>query len=64
MKNLASIVSKSVDLDKDVMKSVAAYRSVVVINNDNMSTVATQLDITIRGLNLQIENYFELQAHQ
>ncbi|WP_235443342.1 hypothetical protein [Mycoplasma sp. HU2014] len=64
MKNLASIVSKSVDLDKDVMKSVAAYRSVVVINNDNMSTVATQLDITIRGLNLQIENYFELQALQ
>ncbi|WFQ90031.1 LemA family protein [Mycoplasma feriruminatoris] len=64
MKNLASLVSKSVDLDKDVMKTVAAYRAGINLNDENRSDVAAQLDTTIRGLNLQIENYPDLQAHE
>ncbi|UKS53939.1 LemA family protein [Mycoplasma feriruminatoris] len=64
MKNLASLVSKSVDLDKDVMKTVAAYRAGINLNDENRTDVAAQLDTTIRGLNLQIENYPDLQAHE
>lgn len=63
MQNMASIVAKSVELDKDVMKTVAAYRSGVNINEDTRNDVATNIDTTIRGLHLQIENYPELKAH-
>ncbi|ACU78827.1 LemA family protein [Mycoplasma mycoides] len=64
MQNLASLLSKSIELDKDVMKTVAAYRSGINVNDENRSDVASQLDTTIRGLHLQIENYPDLKAHE
>lgn len=64
MQNLASLLSKSIELDKDVMKTVAAYRSGINVNDENRSDVASQLDTTIRGLHLQIENYPDLRAHE
>ncbi|QVK02558.1 LemA family protein [Mycoplasma mycoides] len=64
MQNLASLLSKSIELDKDVMKTVAAYRSGINVNDENRSDVASQLDTTIRGLHLQIENYPDLKVHE
>ncbi|MDP4040685.1 LemA family protein [Mycoplasma mycoides] len=64
MQNLASLLSKSIELDKDVIKTVAAYRSGINVNDENRSDVASQLDTTIRGLHLQIENYPDLKAHE
>ncbi|MBU4689856.1 LemA family protein [Mycoplasma zalophidermidis] len=63
MTNIASIVSKSIDLDKDVMKSVALYRSGMKPTEENRSNFASSIDQTIGAINVQLENYPELQAH-
>ncbi|AJM71775.1 LemA family protein [Mycoplasma yeatsii] len=64
MKNLASLLSKSIDLDKDIMKSVAAYRSGIDLSKQSRTEVLQDVDRTIRGLQLQFENYPELQSHK
>ncbi|AJK51670.1 LemA family protein [Mycoplasma capricolum subsp. capripneumoniae 87001] len=37
MQNLASLLSKSIDLDKDVMKTIAAYRSGINLNDEKQN---------------------------
>ncbi|AEM68679.1 LemA family protein [Mycoplasma putrefaciens] len=64
MKNLASLLSKSIELDKDVIKTVAAYRSGVNLNEESGSEISRDLDLVTRSLQLQVENYPELQAHK
>lgn len=63
MQNLASLLSKSIELDKDVMKTIAAYRSGINLNDENRTNISTQLDKTIKGLSLQVENYPDLKSH-
>jgi LemA protein len=63
LQNLARLLDKSIDLDKDVMKSVAAYRGGVNPNNDvERNRVAGQLDGMFSRINLAFENYPNLQA--
>ena len=63
LQNLARLLDKSVDLDKDVMKSVAAYRGGVNPNNDlERNKVAGQLDGMFSRINLAFENYPDLKA--
>lgn len=68
--NVAQLVNKAVDLDKDTMKSVAALRSGAnpeavasqsqdVIRNEKYG----QLDNLFRNINVQIERYPDLKAH-
>ncbi|MDQ0567788.1 LemA family protein [Mycoplasma yeatsii] len=64
MKNLATLLSKAVDVDKDIMKSVAAYRSGIDLSKQSRTEVLQEIDHTIRGLQLQFENYPELQSHK
>ncbi|MBZ4195342.1 LemA family protein [Mycoplasma sp. 1331] len=63
MQNMVSIVEKSVDLDKDVMTQVAAYRSGMNLNDENRSQNASQIDALVGRINVQIERYPELKAH-
>ncbi|WP_434329373.1 LemA family protein [Mycoplasma capricolum subsp. capricolum] len=63
MQNLASLLSKSIELDKDVMKTITAYRSGINLNDENRTNISTQLDKTIKGLSLQVENYPDLKSH-
>ncbi|MBZ4204005.1 LemA family protein [Mycoplasma tauri] len=63
MQNMVSIVEKSVDLDRDVMTQVAAYRSGMNLNDENRSQNASQIDALVGRINVQIERYPELKAH-
>lgn len=64
LQNAVGIVEKSVDLDKDVMKTVAAYRGGVHPDDTTRNQVATELDTAMRSINVAFEAYPELKAHQ
>lgn len=60
--NVVPIVAKAIDLDKDVMKSVAAFRSGAAMGTDR-SAVASAVDNTFQSLIPRIEAYPDLKAH-
>ena len=62
LKNLAKLVEKAVDLDKDVMKSVAAFRGGHLPDQER-NAVAGQIDSCFGRLFPQVEAYPELKAH-
>ena len=62
LQNVAALVEKSIDLDKDVMKAVAAFRGGVKPGS-NMNAVASQIDGAFARLFPQVEAYPELRAH-
>ena len=59
---VAPLVEKSIDLDKDVMKSVAAFRGGVNITNENRNAVATEVNAVYRALVPHVEAYPDLKA--
>jgi LemA protein len=63
MQNLASLVEKSIDLDKDVMKSVAAFRAGAPAAGDG-ARVATSsaLEGILSQIRVAFEAYPQLQA--
>lgn len=64
LNNLAPLVNKAIDLDKDVMKSVAAFRGGCgKITEDNRAEISTNLDRTFMSLIPHLEAYPELKAH-
>ena len=62
LQNLARLVEKATDLDKDVMKSVAAFRG-GHISEGNRNAVASQIDGCFGRLFPQVEAYPELKSH-
>ncbi len=64
LQNVVGIVEKSIDLDKDVMTSVAAFRGGVHPNEENRSEVSGQLDQAMRSINVAFEAYPDLKAHR
>lgn len=65
LQNLAPLVNKAIDLDKDVMKSIALYRSGGRGNfsDEARNEISKNCDIGFGRLFPQIENYPELKAH-
>lgn len=64
LQNVVGLVEKSIDLDKDVMKSVAAYRSGQNPTSDMQRNEASkQLDGIFSRINVAFESYPELKAH-
>jgi LemA protein len=64
LQNVVGLVEKSIDLDKDVMKSVAAYRSGQNPANDvQRNQTSQQLDGIFSRINLAFESYPDLKAH-
>ena len=65
LENLADLVSKSIDLDKDVMKSVAAYRSGLPGGWDtDLNGKSAQLDTAFSRMNVAFEAYPQLWAQE
>lgn len=62
LQNAVGIVDRAVELDKDVMKSVAALRS-GQIGDANRSDVNQQINTAFGRLFPQVEAYPELKAH-
>lgn len=63
LQNVVGLVERSIDLDKDVMKTVAAYRG-GVNPGVNRNTMASDLNGAIGRLFPQVEAYPELRAHK
>lgn len=63
LQNVAPLVAKAIDLDKDVMKSVAAYRGGAAHADGERNAVAGQLDHAFGRLFPQIEAYPDLRGH-
>ena len=60
--NLAKLVEKAVDLDKDVMKAVAAFRGGGLTDGER-NAVVNQIDGCFGRLFPQVEAYPDLHAH-
>lgn len=63
LENLASLVNRAIELDKDVMKSVAGLRSGIQQGEDR-NTMSSQVDSLAGRLFPQVEAYPELKSHQ
>lgn len=63
LQNLVGLVDRAVELDKDVLKAVAALRSGGAINDTNRNEVNYQVDTAFGRLFPQVEAYPELRAH-
>lgn len=65
LKNCASLLDKAVDLDKETLQNIAAYRGGMdPVNGDsNRNATATQIDNVNRQINIALENYPDLKAH-
>ena len=64
LQNVAPLVAKAIDLDKDVMKSVAAFRSGRGhLTEESRNEVSRVLDRSFGRLFPQVEAYPELKAH-
>ena len=62
LQNLAKLVEKAIDLDKDVMKAVAAFRGGHLPDSER-SAVASHIDGCFGRLFPQVEAYPDLKAH-
>jgi LemA protein len=63
LQNVAPLVAKAIDLDKDVMKSVAAFRGGANLGDAARNQVSGELDVAFGRLFPQVEAYPELKAH-
>ena len=62
LQNVVPLVTKAIDLDKDVIKSVAELRS-GTIADENRNVVSGQIDQAYSRLFPQVEAYPDLKAH-
>lgn len=62
LQNVVGIVERAIELDKDVMKTVAGLRSGIV-NGENRNEVNAQVNTAFGRLFPQVEAYPELKAH-
>lgn len=62
LENVAGLLDKAIDVDKDVMKSVAALRSGIV-NEVNRSDIHSQVNTAFNSLLPHLEAYPELKSH-
>lgn len=64
LENLAVLVEKAIDLDKDVMTKIAMYRGGNVTNDATRNEIGNAIEGVSSKINLAFENYPELKAHK
>ena len=65
LRNCAKLVDKAIDLDKDTFTKVAELRSGKGSDSDSArNEYAGQLEAISRSINIAVENYPNLKAHQ
>jgi len=63
LQNLAQLVNKAVELDKDTFTAIAAARSGRISNDNERNEMGTTIENLNARLNLQIEAYPDLKSH-
>mgnify|MGYP003389316001 CR=1 FL=1 len=61
LNNVVGLLEKSIELDKDVMKTVAGLRS-GIINNDTRNAASSNIDTAFGSLFPQVEAYPDLKS--
>lgn len=64
LQNVVGIVERAIELDKDVMKTVAELRGGVTPNEQNRNEVAGALDSAMGSIRVAFEAYPDLKAHK
>lgn len=66
LSNLAGLVNKAVELDKDTFVKIAEARSGANVNHDDAqrNEIGNQVENVSRKINIALENYPELKSHQ
>ncbi|MEA5061093.1 MAG: LemA family protein [Erysipelotrichaceae bacterium] len=64
LQNVVGIVEKSIELDKDVMKSVAQFRGGVNPNDANRNEVSNKLDTAMSNIRVAFEAYPDLKSQR
>ena len=65
LKNAAKLLDKAIDLDKDTLTKIAMYRGGSQPSNDETrNEVAQTMDNVAAKINVALENYPDLAAHQ
>lgn len=64
LSNAAKLLDKAIDLDKDTLTQIAAYRGGANPENDALrNEIATKVDNVAAKINVAFENYPDLKAH-
>ncbi len=64
LQNAVGIVEKAIDLDKDVLKSVAQLRSGGAVTESKRSEISSSLDSAMSRINVAVESHPDLKAHR
>lgn len=65
LQNCARLMDKAIDLDKDTFQNIAKYRSGNAGDTDAArNALGGQVDSLSRSINVAVENYPDLKAHQ
>lgn len=64
LKNCAALLDKAIQLDSDVFAKIAAYRSGTTPTDESRNELAQTLDKAGTSINVAVERYPELKAHQ
>ena len=64
LSNAAKLLDKAIDLDKETLTKIAAYRSGAANNDQERNIVQGLADNVAAKINIAMENYPELKAHQ
>jgi len=62
LQNCAKLLDKAIDLDKTTYENIAKYRSGA--SDEARNEVSTQIDNISRSINVALENYPDLKAHE
>ncbi|MGM9874227.1 MAG: LemA family protein [Bacilli bacterium] len=63
LQNVARLLDKAIALDKDTFSEIAKYRSGNAANKD-LNAMATEIENVNAKINVAVENYPDLKAHQ
>ena len=64
LSNAAKLLDKAIDLDKETLTTIAAYRSGASNNDQERNIVQGLADNVAAKINIAMENYPDLKAHQ
>ncbi len=64
LKNCAALLDKAIQLDSDVFAKIAAYRSGTTPTDEGRNELAQTLEQAGTSINVAVERYPELKAHQ
>ncbi len=63
LSNAAKLLDKAIDLDKETMTQIAAYRGGTNNSDEQRNEIATKMESIGNKINLAFENYPDLKAH-